>query len=91
MAKQSLSVTLEPSTIENLRKIAAAEYRNISNTIDYIVAKYMLQLEENASVKNARASAFAKQVEVAPYSQTQAALLNNVKIDEADLEYLTRK
>lgn len=43
MAKQSISVTLEPETIENLKRMAAAEYRNVSNMIDYIVAQYVIQ------------------------------------------------
>lgn len=91
MAKQSLSVTLEPSTIENLRKIAAAEYRNLSNTIDYIVAQYMIHMEESASHKNARAAAFGKSVKISSYNETQSALKNNLHIDDEDLAYLGRK
>ncbi len=91
MAKQSLSVTLEPATIENLKKMAAAEYRNISNMIDYIVAQYVLQKEESASVKSARASVFGSQVKITPYAETQASLEKNVFIDDADMTYLNRK
>ncbi len=91
MAKQSISVTLEPSTIENLRKMAAAEYRNISNMIDYIVAQYVMQQNESASQKHSRAAILGKQVNITPYKDTQATLKKNVHIDEADLAYLNRK
>ncbi len=91
MAKQSISVTLEPTTIENLRRLAAADLRNISNMIDYIVAQYVLQHEENAATKSARAAVFGGQMEITPYAETQAALKKNVHIDDADLAYLKRK
>ncbi len=91
MAKQSLSVTLEPTTIEHLRRLSAANMRNISNMIDYIVAQYVIQQEESASVKSARAAVFGGQVKVTPYSETQALLKKNVHIDESDLAYLERK
>lgn len=91
MAKQSLSVTLEPSTIENLRKMAASEYRNISNMIDYIVAQYMIQKEESASVRSARAALFGSRVKVTSYGETQKALEANMHIDDADIEYLENK
>ncbi len=91
MAKQSLSVTLEPTTIENLRRLSAANMRNISNMIDYIVAQYVIQEEESSSVKSARAAVFGGQVKITPYGETQAALKKNVHIDESDLAYLAGK
>ncbi len=91
MAKQSLSVTLEPTTVENLRKMAATEYRNISNMIDYIVAQYMIQQEQSASVKHARAALLGKQVQITSYEETQKLLEKNMHIDEEDLAYLAGK
>ncbi len=91
MAKQSLSVTLEPSTIENLRRLSAENMRNISNMIDYIVAQYVLNQEESASVKSARAAVFGNQVKITPYNETVAILKKNVHIDKSDLDHLDGK
>ena len=91
MAKQSLSVTLDPTTIEHLRRLSAANMRNISNMIDYIVAQYVLRQEEAPSVKSARAALLGRQVKITPYGETQAALKKNVHIDEADQAYLNGK
>ena len=91
MAKQSISVTLEPSTIENLRKMAAAEYRNISNMIDYIVAQYVMWQKESSAEKHGRAALFAETVRVTPYEETQKHLRENMHIDDADRAFLDRK
>ncbi len=88
MAKQSISVTLEPTTIETLRKMAAAEYRNISNMIDYIVAQYALQQQESAPEKTSKAALFGSQVKVTPYKETQNQLAKNMHLDDEDLAYL---
>lgn len=90
MAKKTLSVTLEPSTIENLHRLAAEDYRNVSNMIDYIVAQYVMQQEGSSFEKTARAATFAKQMKIPPYSETQKKLQKNVHIDGDDRAYLER-
>ena len=88
MAKQSISVTLEPVTIENLKKMAAAEYRNISNMIDYIVAQYVIQQNVSNAEKHGRAALFANSVQITSFGDTQKALKKEVHIDEADRAFL---
>ncbi|MBO4322523.1 MAG: hypothetical protein J5592_06265 [Clostridia bacterium] len=88
MAKKTISVTLEPSTIDSLHRLAAADYRNISNMIDYIVAQYVISRTESSAVKNARASVFADRVRITPYPETQDALMKNVRIDADDLDFI---
>ena len=78
-------------TIEHLRRLSATNMRNISNMIDYIVAQYVIQQEESASIKSARAAVLGNQVKITPYSETQTALKKNMHIDEADRAYLDRK
>lgn len=85
MAKQSISVTLEPATIENLKKMAAAEYRNVSNMIDYIVAQYVMQKNVSNSELHSRAALFADSVQITSFSETQDQLMKNVHIDNKDL------
>lgn len=91
MAKQTISVTLEPQTIEFVRKMAAAELRTVSNMIDYIVAQYALAKEESTSAKHARATVFGEQVVVSDYAETQNTLKNNIHIDEADAVFLGKR
>lgn len=89
MAKQSMNVTLETKTIENIRKMAEKESRTVSDMIDYIVSQYMIMREEINSLKSARAAAFGEQVVVSNYSETQNALDRNVHIDETDIAFLS--
>lgn len=91
MAKQTLSVTLEPSTIENIRKMAAKEFRTVSNMVDYIVAQYMIAKEESNSAKHARAAVFSEQVVVSSFSDTQNVLKKNIHLDEADTVFLSKR
>lgn len=91
MAKQTLSVTLEPQTIENLKKMAAEELRTVSNMLDYIVAQYMLKKEESNSAKHARAAVFGEQVVVSSFTDTQNLLKNNIHIDDADAVFLGKR
>ncbi len=88
MAKQSLSVTLEPQTIECIKKMAAEELRTVSNMIDYIVAQYMINKQETNSSKNARAAVFGEQVDILSYKDAKTALKKNVHVDESDKEFL---
>ena len=88
MAKQSISVTLEPKTIETLKRIAADEYRNISNTIDYIVAQYDMQRNIDSAKKYSRAEMFANSVKITSFKETQKALKKNVHIDEKDRKFI---
>lgn len=90
MAKQTLSVTLEPSTIENIRKMAAKEFRTVSNMVDYIVAQYMIAKEESNSAKHARAAVFGEQAVVSSFSDTQNVLKKNIHLDEADTVFLSK-
>jgi len=85
MAKQSISVTLEPTTINNLKKMAAEEYRTISNMIDYIVAQYVMQKNSTAAEKHTRAEIFGDSVQITSFQETNQALKKNVHIDEADV------
>lgn len=96
MAKQTLSVTLEASTISDLKKLSTDECRTTSNMLEYIVKQYILQKrieahEKNVREKNARAALFGEQVKVVPYSETQKGLKKNVFIDENDLAYLKKR
>ena len=91
MAKQTLSVTLEPQTIENIRKMAAEELRTMSNMIEYIVAEYMLEKRESNSVKHARAAVFGEQVAVSNFTDTKEMLKKNIHIDEADAVFLGKR
>ncbi len=88
MAKQSLSVTLEPQTIECIKKMAAEELRTVSNMIDYIVAQYMISKQEATSSKSARAAVFGEQVDILNYRDAKTILKKNVHIDVADKEFL---
>ena len=90
MAKQSLNVTLETKTIEDIRKMAEKESRTISDMIDYIVSQYMIMREEINSLKSARAAAFGEQVVISSFSETQNALDRNVHIDETDIAFLNK-
>ena len=90
MAKQTLSVTLEPHTIENIRKMAAEELRTVSNMVDYIVAQYMLTKEES-NTQHARAAVFGEQVVVSSFSDTQNILKKNIHLDEADAVFLGKR
>ncbi len=91
MAKQSISVTLETKTIENIRNLAAEEYRTVSNMLEYIIARHMLEREKTNSEKYARAAVFGTSVKIVPYKETQETLKKNVIIDEKDLEFLGKK
>ena len=91
MAKQTLSVTLEPQTIENIRKMAAEELRTMSNMVDYIVAQYMLTKESANSVKHSRAAVFGEQVVVSNFADTHSMLKKNIHIDEADTVFLGKR
>lgn len=91
MAKQSISVTLEPATIENLKKMAAEEYRNISNMIDYIVAQYVIQKNAAGAEKHGRAAMFADTVQISSFRDTQERLKKNVHINEADRALLEKQ
>lgn len=91
MAKQTLSVTLEPQTIENIRKMAAEELRTMSNMVDYIVAQYMLTKEASNSVKHSRAAVFGEQVVVSNFVDTHSALKKNIHLDEADAVFLSKR
>ena len=88
MAKQSISVTLEPSTIENLKRMAAEEYRNISNMIDYIVAQYVSQKNISSAEKHSRAVMLENAVRITPFGDTQKELMKNVHIDEEDRKFI---
>ncbi len=85
MAKKSISVTLEPATIENLKALANSEMRNISNMIDYIVAKYVLEHGDTSSEKNAQALRLAENVTITNFKDTEAALKNNVLVENEDV------
>ena len=91
MAKQTLSVTLEPSTIEKISKLTAKELRTVSNMVDYIVAQYMIAKEESNSAKHARAAVFGEQVVVSSFSDTQNILKKNIHLDEADPVFLSKR
>ncbi len=91
MAKQTLSVTLEPQTIENIRKMAAEELRTVSNMVDYIVAQYMISKETTSSAKHARAAVFGEQVVVSNFADTKEKLKKNIHIDEADAVFLGKR
>lgn len=91
MAKQTLSVTLEPQTIENIKKMASEELRTVSNMLDYIVAQYVLKKEESNSSKHARAAVFGEQVVVSNFTDTQNILKNNIHIDDADAIFLGKR
>ena len=88
MAKQTLSVTLAPQTIENVRKLAEEEFRTISNMIDVIVAKYVKEREGTSFAKIMRATAFGENIIIAPYSQTNDVLRRNVRLDEQDISFI---
>ncbi len=91
MAKQTLSVTLESQTIENIRKMAAEELRTVSNMIENIVAQYMISKEASGSEKHARATVFGEQVVVSNFADTKSTLKKNIHIDEADDVFLSKR
>lgn len=91
MAKKTLSVTLEASTINELKKLSNEEYRTTSNMLEYIVKQYILQKKITSYEKNARAAFFGEQMKITPYPETQKQLEKNVFIDEDDLAYLKGK
>ena len=84
MPKQSISVTLEKSTIISLRTIADAEMRSVSNLIDYIVAQYATHAE-NAAEKWNRAVDFGAAVPIRDFAETQKILLQNVHTEPSEL------
>ena len=88
MAKQTISITLEPQTLETIHKMAAEEYRTISNMIDYIVSQYAISKTETNFSKHARAAIFGKRVSVTNYVDTQNTLKKNVHTDKADSVFI---
>lgn len=92
MAKKSISVTLEESTIENLRLIADEEMRSVSNLIDYIVAQYAKKINITSSASRLEnAIEFGKRIIVTDYKETVDTLKNNVFLDNEDKEYIAGK
>ncbi len=89
MAKKSISVTLEESTIESLRRIADDEMRSVSNLIDYIVFQYSKSLASSPSAKIGRAASFGRSVSVNDFNETEKELYKNVSLDEDDRIFLT--
>lgn len=88
MAKKSISVTLEESTIESLRRIADDEMRSVSNLIDYIVFQYSKSLASAPSSKIGRAAAFGNSVSIADFKETENYLIKNVSFDDDDRVFL---
>ena len=82
MAKKSLSVTLEETTISNLQILAEEEMRSVSNLIDYIVAQYAKKHSLSASLKLNKVSEFTDRIKITPHGETQKALLGNVTLDD---------
>ncbi|MGN0446963.1 MAG: hypothetical protein ACI4GC_00275 [Acutalibacteraceae bacterium] len=90
MAKKSISVTLEEKTINALKNIADEEMRSVSNLIDYIVAQYAKSLALSVSGKIDKAVAFASNVNIENYADTNKALLNNVVVDGEDEAFIKK-
>ena len=88
MAKKSLSVTLEETTISNLQILAEEEMRSVSPLIDYIVAQYVKKCSLSASLKLNKAVDLTEKIRITPYSETQKALSGNVTIDDDDQAFL---
>jgi len=88
MAKKSISVTLEESTIESLRRIADDEMRSVSNLIDYIVFQYSKSLASAPSAKIGHAASFGRNVSVNEFKETENALYKNVFLDDDDRIFL---
>lgn len=90
MPKTSISVTLEESTIRNLRVLAEEEMRSVSNLIDYIVAQYAKSHGLSAESRLNQAIEFTEKIELKDYPETQKQLLKHVNIDDEDREFLSR-
>lgn len=88
MAKQTISITLEPQTVETIRKIAAEELRTVSNMIDYIVSQYAIKKTETNFSKHARAAIFGEHAVIRNFADTQKILKNNVHVDKADSVFI---
>ena len=88
MAKKSISVTLEESTIESLRKIADEEMRSVSNLIDYIVFQYSKKMSSSPSAKIGRAAAFGNSVSITDFKETENMLYKNVNLDDDDVAFI---
>lgn len=88
MPKRSLSVTLEESTIYNLKLIAAEEMRSVSNLIDYIVDQYAKKHSLSESLKINKAYEFADNFKVTTHNETQKKLLENVSLDDEDKAFI---
>ena len=88
MAKKSISVTLEESTIESLRRIADNEMWSVSNLIDYIVFQYSKNLSSSPSAKISRAGAFGNSISITNFKETENELYKNVHIDDDDATFL---
>ena len=88
MAKKSISVTLEESTIESLKHIAENEMRSVSNLIDYIVFQYSKSLKNSPTSKINSSINFGENVVINDFKETRKALYNNVVFDEADKLYI---
>lgn len=84
MSKKSISVTLDETTIVLLKTLADKEMRSISNLIDYIVAQYAKMPDAAVYDKWEHAAAFARSVPIGSFSETEAALRKNVRLNEAD-------
>ena len=89
MAKKSLSVTLEETTISNLQILAEEEMRSVSNLIDYIVAQYAKKHSLSASLKLNKVAEFTDRIKITPHGETQKALLGNVTLDDDDQAFLS--
>lgn len=88
MAKKSISVTLEESTIESLRKIADEEMRSVSNLIDYIVFQYSKKMSSSPAAKISRAAALGNNLVITDFKETENRLYKNVFIDDEDMAFI---
>lgn len=90
MAKTVMSVTLDDNLVKQMKYIADADNRSLSNLTELILKSYVgVRLKENEIAQSyERAKKIAANMRITAYPEMYADLMKNVKLSEADKNVL---